>query len=550
MSATVIREFLVSLGFRVDSAGLAAFKSSLSSTAKASLAFGASVSAAAGAALAVVKSVANEYDKLDKLAQQFRSTTESVNNFIDSAQILGISNETAIQSLSDFNRAIIDTSLGLGRQMKVFEELGISVKDSQGNIKSTTQVMAELQEKMSGFDRGKKMRVMERLGLDPALLKLFNADMVALQKDLDAIDVAAGFDLTEAVRQSKSFMSTWRLMSQEVAKGRMLFSKMVDTIAVRLMPSVGLSIERLTKSLRVFRQSAMESLPSVMNNLEPILKFILRTAESFVILGSRFISVGADMIKFIFKLNDATGGWAGYILMAAAAWKFLNLAFLKSPLGLLIAFGIAIALLVDDMMTFYEGGEALIDWGSDFGETMKAVLALVAATVAAFVVSNAVMAAWGATMIIVNGAMKAARIAMLLFNLAMYANPAVLIIGAIVIAIGLLAGAAYLIYEKWDKIFSWFTEKFQIIKDFFSFGDGKSLKLDASRMDGLSSGRPGSFALMPPPGSAAKAGQTLTQQTTINVTGSSSPDETARLILGQQKNVNADLARNMLGAAR
>lgn len=44
------------------------------------------------------------------------------------------------------------------------------------------------------------------------------------------------------------------------------------------------------------------------------------------------------------------------------AWRLLNAAFLKSPIGLITTLILAIGLLYDDYQTWKEGGKSLIDW--------------------------------------------------------------------------------------------------------------------------------------------------------------------------------------------
>lgn len=147
-TTSTIREFLVGLGFNVDESCLAKFKSSILGATGVAVALGTAVTAAAGAILAGVKGIANEYDQLDKLATRFRSTADAVDEFGDIAQVLGLTKEQSIGSLTALDRAIGDTALGLGRAKKVFEEIGLEVLDATGKMWPTTEVMDELAGKL------------------------------------------------------------------------------------------------------------------------------------------------------------------------------------------------------------------------------------------------------------------------------------------------------------------------------------------------------------------------------------------------------------------
>lgn len=576
MSGEVIKEFLVGLGFKVDDAGLARFTSTITSATVAVTAMGAAATAAAAAVFAGVKSVAAEYDQLDKLATQFRTTADAVDEFVDASQILGVDNEKAIESLKNLDRAIVDTSMGMGRAKLVFEDLGIAVTDASGKLKPTTEVMGELAEKFKDMERGKQLRVMERLGLDPALLKVFNADLAALSAELKAIDDAVGFDFEEAVAEGKEFTKVFKVLQQEIEKWKMLFAKAYEVIAVKMMPKMRGIMDSITQSLIRFRKTAMEMMPKAIDAILPIVQIIIRIAEAFFTLAARVASAAAVVIGWILKINTATNGWLGYIAMAIAAWKMLNLAFLQSPIGRLVALAAIIALLIDDMMTFYEGGESLIDWSSGFGVALQGLMAIMGGVIAvltamkvatlvqaaAIAVVNTAMAAWSVAVGVFNGVMAAARIAVLLFNLVLYANPIGLVIAAIAALVAAIIGlivywddvkaafsaGADAVLGAWTKVKEWFTGFFDWIMGKFA-----TMAEWGGKIAGFFGGGSSQGALTPTPQAAAAVtggGQNVNQQTQIVVQGSGDPNATAKAVAGQQGRVNADMARNMKGAAR
>lgn len=551
MSAETIKEFLVGLGFKVDEAGLAKFSEGIASASLRVTALAAATTAAAGAIVAGVQKIAADFDQMDKLATQFRTTADAIDEFADAAGILGIKEETAVESLKNLDRAIVDTSMDMGRAKAVFADLGITVKDAAGNLKPTTEVMAELAEKFKGMERGKQIRVMERLGLDPSLLKLFNADMVALRAEMEAIDKAAGLDFGQAMAESKAFMEIWRAMQQEIQKWKLLFKTTMESVSVKLMPKFRAQIRAITDAMINFRRKVMDNLPKAIEAIMPIIGVIMRIAEAFIKITARIASGAMTIIGWLLKLNEFTGGWAGYILAAAAAWKYLNLAFLKTPLGMLLSLAAVVALLIDDFLTFKEGGDSLIDWGSGFGIVMQGVtaaltgfLAYLALSKAAVIAMTIATNAWTAATAIANGIMNAARIAVLLFNLVLYANPIMLVVAAVV---ALIAAGALLI-ANWETVKEWFSGFF----DWLSAGFSKIAEWGGkvAGMFGFGGGAPASAPSPQAQAAVGGNGQNVNQQTQIVVQGSSDPAATARAVSGEQGRVNADMARNMRGAAR
>lgn len=551
MSAETIKEFLVGLGFKVDEAGLAKFSEGIASASLRVTALATAATAAAAGIVASVQHIASEYDQLDKLATQFRTTADAVDEFIDTAKILGLSDEKSIESLKNLDRAIVDTSMGMGRAKLVFEDLGIKVTDAAGKLKPTTEVMGELAEKFKDMERGKQLRVMERLGLDPALLKVFNGDLAAISAELQEIDKAADFDFETAIVESKAFMQIWRQMQQEIEKWKMLFSKAFESVAVKLMPKFRAQIKSITDSMVGFRKKVMENMPKAIEAIMPIINIIMRVAEAFIKIVARIASGAMTVIGWFLKLNEATGGWAGYILAAAAAWKYLNLSFLATPLGMLLSLATVVALLIDDFLTFKEGGDSLIDWGSGFGIVMQGVtaaltgfLAYLALSKAAVIAMTIATNAWTAATAIANGIMNAARIAVLLFNLVLYANPIMLVVAAVV---ALIAAGALLI-ANWETVKEWFSGFF----DWLSAGFSKIAEWGGkvAGMFGFGGGAPASAPSPQAQAAVGGNGQNVNQQTQIVVQGSSDPAATARAVSGEQGRVNADMARNMRGAAR
>ena len=281
-----------------------------------------------GALVAGVKETAQAYDDLGKLATRLRSTADAVDEFRDAAELLGIDSEKSTAALTGLDTAIQDTFLGLGRAKVVFEELGISVTDAQGKIKPTTDVMGELAGKLEKMERGTQIRVMERLGLDPSLLKLFNADLAALQKRMADIDKASGFNLEDAVKRSKEYAKAQKALGLEVNVLHMYMGKLLESFQIAALPRLTEAMTIATRYVRMFVEYLMQH---------------RRFVEGV------FIAIGGAILYFLVPaaIQGAIAVWAmiaPFALVAAAV----------------IAAGAAFALIYDDIMNFIEGNDSLI----------------------------------------------------------------------------------------------------------------------------------------------------------------------------------------------
>ena len=281
-----------------------------------------------GALVAGIKSTAAAYDELGKLASRFRSTADAVDEFRDAASLLGIDEEKSTGALIGLETAVQDTFLGLGRAKVVFEELGIAVTDANGKIKPTTEVMGELAGKLSGLERGTQIRVMERLGLDPSLLKLFNADMVELQRRMGDVDRASGFNLEAAVKRSQEYTKANKALSLEVNVLRMYMGKLLEAFQVAALPYFTEALTTAAKYVRMFVDYLMQH-------------------QKFV--EGVFIAIGSAILYFL--VPAALKGAAATLAMIA---PFLLIG------AAVAAVGLAFALAYEDIAAFMAGGDSLI----------------------------------------------------------------------------------------------------------------------------------------------------------------------------------------------
>lgn len=109
---------------------------------------------AAGVAVAGITALAaslqvtiNGLDELSKSAQKVGITTEELSKLAYAGELADVSLETLVGSLGKLTKAqaaALDTG---SKTAKVFEALGIAVKDADGNLRSSTQVLGDFAEK-------------------------------------------------------------------------------------------------------------------------------------------------------------------------------------------------------------------------------------------------------------------------------------------------------------------------------------------------------------------------------------------------------------------
>jgi putative Mn2+ efflux pump MntP len=543
--AETIKEFLVSLGFRTDAAGLNKFKSDIQNATKAVLKIGAALVAVKAITTGFVASVASNFNRLHDLSKQINVPIKTIQEFGYIASLTGSSVDAANSSLHNLSRILGEASVGLGRGAATFKALGLSAKKQNGDLKTTEEILGEIGKRIKNVSASEKNAILSRLGIDSSLAASLTHDVSEIRNEFNRLYSDVGLNSEAAGKSSAEFIDSIHKLS-------FVFNTLKQSIALQFIPELKEGIETLRKLM-------IENSKKIIQTITPILKILLTLTEAFFTLAKRVIEWSKNLIDIFQKINEATSGWAGYILAAVAAWKILNAVFLASPVGRLILLGLVLALLIDDFQGYNEGLKSAINWGWGFNKVLLALGISIVAFRVGILAAAAAVATFKSAIVLGTRAMAAFRIVMLL------ANP----IGLWVAAVAALSTAAYFLIKNWQKVkdwfapfFTWMTAGFQKLGDVisrvvdnvkikFDVDDTGAAKISRDAFAG-STRRLTSFGSTPllQGGSSSSVNQSVNQDVKITVNGSNSPQETAKAIYKEQSRLNADLTRNFAGAVR
>ena len=110
----------------------------------AGVAIAAAAVAAVGATVLLTKSTADLGDKIAKTARRIGFSTTAYQNFDFAMKISGTSIDAQASGLDKLSKKIREAAEGVGIGAQTFKRLGIDVKDSNGNIKSSEQIVLEI----------------------------------------------------------------------------------------------------------------------------------------------------------------------------------------------------------------------------------------------------------------------------------------------------------------------------------------------------------------------------------------------------------------------
>ncbi len=335
MSDTVIRDFLVSLGFSTDNEGARKMGDALKGVElKATLLHKTLLLLATGAVVAVAKT-ASELDKLYYSSQRIGASASNIRAYGDAISQMGGNAQNALQSLENVAQKMRNSPGYEG----MLTGMGVATRDGNGQLRDRVEVMKDLSKTMKGMDYYQANAYASSLGIDENTLMAMRDDKFIgnmekyqkLRQDVGLTD--------ELTKSGTEFMVQFRDISMTT---KAITEVVVMTAGQALIPILKMINNILRSAIAWFAE------------LDPRFKAILATGLKFALLAVIF----GGFIGTIAKLASVLPMLKGLLFLI----KSLRLAFLASPIGIVLALAAAIAALWDDYQTWKNGGESLIDW--------------------------------------------------------------------------------------------------------------------------------------------------------------------------------------------
>lgn len=296
----VIKEFLVGLGWKIDKSSQRGFEAALEDSKRAALALTATLT---GVVAAVAK-VAQSYEQLEYASQRAQSTVAGMQKFAFAISEMGGNADAARGSLQAMGNFLRSTPGGEG----FIRRLGVQTRDANGAMRDTSSIMTDLGRQFRNMPYWRARASAGMLGIDENTLQAMIRGVGNFGEKYAAIYKRLGIDQNQAAKASTRFMQQFRLMGAVITAVR-------DKLAIELEPVIERGIDLLYQ-----------------------------------------------FEEWVHRLDGSTKGWIAGISAFIVAWRLMNTVIMRSPLGRVIALGVAIAALYDDYKTWQSGGKSLIDW--------------------------------------------------------------------------------------------------------------------------------------------------------------------------------------------
>ncbi|MEG8471773.1 lytic transglycosylase domain-containing protein [Klebsiella pneumoniae] len=345
MNAETLKDFLISLGFKVDEAGARKFDAVVAGTTLKAIELGVKVEAAALSAVAFTAKIASGLDDLYWASQRTGATVEGIKQIGYAVSQVGGSVDGARGSLENLARFMRNNPGAEG----FLNRLGVQTRDASGNMRDMATIFTGVGQRLSSMPYYRANQYAEMLGLDENTLMAMRRGIGQFSGEYTAMAKAIGYNADVAAVSSNKFMTSLRSFGLMAGMAR-------DKIGSNLANGLAGSIDTL-------RRQIMENFPKIEGAITAGVKGVLWFGEIIGRVVYRLIQLTGDIINRWKSLGTETRQVIEVFGALMIAWRLLNSAFAMSPIGRVIMLGAALIGLYDDYRTWKEGGQSLIDWG-------------------------------------------------------------------------------------------------------------------------------------------------------------------------------------------
>ncbi|HBS0983664.1 TPA: hypothetical protein MAB38_003847 [Klebsiella pneumoniae] len=345
MNAETLKDFLISLGFKVDEAGARKFDAVVAGTTLKAIELGVKVEAAALSVVAFTAKIASGLDDLYWASQRTGATVEGIKQIGYAVSQVGGSVDGARGSLENLARFMRNNPGAEG----FLNRLGVQTRDASGNMRDMATIFTGVGQRLSSMPYYRANQYAQMLGLDENTLMAMRRGIGQFSGEYTAMAKAIGYNADVAAVSSNKFMTSLRSFGLMAGMAR-------DKIGSSLADGLAGSLDRL-------RRQILENFPKIEGAITSTVKGILWAGEMVGRVIYRLIQLGQSISDWWDSLDKQSQQLIELIGALTAAWWMLNRAMLASPITWVLGLAAAIALLWEDYQTWKEGGKSLIDWG-------------------------------------------------------------------------------------------------------------------------------------------------------------------------------------------
>lgn len=328
----VIDEYLVKLGVVGDVSKAKEYREGLLAIGETATKVLGLVTGAIGALGAYFADAVGDLDDLGDMAKNTGTSVAFIQEFGYAAAQTGSSVDAARESVRGLARMMGEAANGVGKGAKLMDKFGISVKNSDGSMRDMGDVIGQIQAKMAKMTPQQQGSFLSKMGIDASMRQVLSLTTEEFQKLTDAAN-EWGTNTEEQADAASAIDNRFKDLRFGMQQFRTL-------VGLSLIPTM----DRLIGSFKAWFK---ENRSLIQDGL----------MKMFTVMGY-VIQVGTNFVSFM-------GGWRNTLLLLVGVYALLNrelianaAAMLASPITWIILGVGALLLLIDDLMTYMEGGDS------------------------------------------------------------------------------------------------------------------------------------------------------------------------------------------------
>ncbi len=358
MESTVLREFLVRLGFDLDKAGARAMDATVNATTRNIMRLGLAATAAAAAVTVAVTKISEDLDALYFASQRIGASVGNIQAFSYAISQLGGTVAGATGSLENLARFVRNSPGALG----LIQSLGVRTADENGRARDMVDIMADLGTVLRRMPYYQANAYASVLGIDETTLMALRNGTEEFADEYRMLLRKAGLDTDKAAKSANSYMKELRGINAAVTVMVQKFSSLLS--------------DRMAAGARRLREYFVANFDRIAGAIGTVIDVVGRIVDAVARVFGRAVDIVADLVRWFLQLNPLMLDMVKVVGLVAAGWIALNAAISLSPVGRVIALATALLALYDDYRTWAEGGKALFDWGQ-WGDEIQLVTDIV-----------------------------------------------------------------------------------------------------------------------------------------------------------------------------
>lgn len=375
---STIRELVTVFGFEADERSLDRIESVIGGLKAGILAVAAGAAAGAASIYGIASSVAEFGDTTIKTAQRLGMTAEALQQLDFALNISGTSMQAQRGSFVRLARTANEAAQGVETYTEVYERLGVNVRDANGDMRSTEDLVLALSDAFAAMPDGIEktataQELFGRSGTD--MLQFLNLGSDGIRELMNEASALGGVMSTEAAQKSEVFNDT-------VHRLRTAVGGLKTALGIELIPAVTEVVQSVldwtTQNRDLLNQNLKAAFLGIADAVRLFGRAVLRLLSAMdwliqragglrrVVDGLVFALSVLAVRAILFGLVPAMAAWVIGLAKAASALSIatvrtwaLNAAVAAIPLAI-SAMIVLIAIAADDFRRFVDGQDSLI----------------------------------------------------------------------------------------------------------------------------------------------------------------------------------------------